>query len=59
MNTVGAYLGRDTRIKEYQFVSKTEALKRMRKKYPQLTANLPSNPLPASFEITPAAAPRT
>ena len=43
----------DTRIKEYQFVSKTEALKRMRKKYPQLTANLPSNPLPASFEVTP------
>ena len=25
----------------------------MRKKYPQLTANLPSNPLPASFEVTP------
>ena len=32
---------------------KTEALKRMQRKYPQLTANLPSNPLPASFEITP------
>ena len=44
---------RATRIKEYQFVSKAEALKRMRKKYPQLTANLPSNPLPASFEVTP------
>ncbi len=28
----------------------------MRKKYPQLTANLPSNPLPASFEVTPAVA---
>ena len=53
VNAVGAYLGKDTRIKEYQFVSKTEALKRMQKKYPQLTANLPSNPLPASFEITP------
>jgi cell division transport system permease protein len=53
VNTVGAYLGKDTRIKEYQFVSKTEALKRMQRKYPQLTANLPSNPLPASFEITP------
>ena len=25
----------------------------MQKKYPELTANLPSNPLPASFEITP------
>jgi cell division transport system permease protein len=56
VNSVGAYLGKDTRIKEYQFVSKTEALKRMQKKYPQLTANLPSNPLPASFEITPTRA---
>src|SRR3954454_14953909 len=39
VNTVGAYLGRDTRIREYQFVSKREALKRMEKRYPQLTAN--------------------
>ena len=53
VNAVGAYLGQDTRIKEYHFVSKTEALKEMRKKYPQLTANLPSNPLPASFEARP------
>jgi len=53
VNTVGAYLAKDTQVKGYQFVSKTEALKRMKKKYPQLTANLPSNPLPASFEITP------
>ena len=53
VNTVGAYLGEDTRVKEYQFVSRADALKRMKKKYPQLTANLPSNPLPASFEITP------
>jgi len=53
VNAVSTYLGQDERIKEYQFVSKTEALKRMKKKYPQLTANLPSNPLPASYEITP------
>ena len=25
----------------------------MQKKYPELTANLPSNPLPASYEVTP------
>jgi cell division transport system permease protein len=56
VNAVSAYLGSDERIKEYQFVSKAEALKEMRKKYPQLTANLPSNPLPASFEITPRVA---
>ena len=41
-------------VKEYRFVSRSEALQRMRKKYPELTANLPSNPLPASYEITPA-----
>jgi len=53
VNAVSTYLSNDDRIKGYQFVSKAEALKQMRKKYPQLTANLPSNPLPASFEITP------
>jgi cell division transport system permease protein len=53
VNRVGSYLAGQDTIKEYQFVSKTEALKRMKKKYPQLTANLPSNPLPASFEVTP------
>ncbi len=53
VNTVGRHLAKDERVKEYQFVSKTEALRRMKKKYPQLTANLPSNPLPASFEVTP------
>jgi cell division transport system permease protein len=53
VNAVEAYLATDSRIKNYQFVSKAEALKRMQKKYPQLTANLPSNPLPASFEVTP------
>ncbi len=57
VNAVGGYLTKQQTagaVKEYQFVSKAEALKRMKKKYPQLTANLPSNPLPASFEITPA-----
>ena len=54
VNAVGAYLGKDERIKEYHFVSKTEALKEMKRKYPQLTANLPSNPLPASYEVTPS-----
>jgi cell division transport system permease protein len=53
VNTVQAYLGNDTRVKEYKFVSKSEALRRMQKRYPELTANLPSNPLPASYEITP------
>ena len=53
VNAVGSFLRTDDRIKDYQFVSRTEALDRMRKKYPELTANLPTNPLPDSYEITP------
>jgi cell division transport system permease protein len=56
VNAVGSYLSTmktDGKIKHYQFISRTEALQRMRKKYPELTANLPTNPLPASYEITP------
>ena len=54
VNAVGAYLRTDPeKIADYQFVSKAEALQRMRKSYPELTENLPSNPLPASYEITP------
>ena len=56
VNAVRVFLGGDDRVKEYQFVSRSEALGRMRDKYPQLTANLPSNPLPASYEITPTRA---
>ncbi|HEX2302483.1 MAG TPA: permease-like cell division protein FtsX, partial [Gaiella sp.] len=53
VNAVGSFLRTDDRIKDYQFVSRSEALERMRKRYPELTANLPTNPLPASYEITP------
>jgi cell division transport system permease protein len=56
VNAVQQYLGMDERVKDYQFVSKRVALERMQKRYPELTKNLPSNPLPASTEITPAAA---
>jgi cell division transport system permease protein len=52
-NTVGAKLAADPRIKDYVFVTKADALKRMQEKFPELTANLPSNPLPPSYEITP------
>jgi cell division transport system permease protein len=38
------------------FISKDEALVRMKEKYPQLTENLSSNPLPAAFEVTPKSA---
>jgi cell division transport system permease protein len=53
VNAVRIHLESDDRVQSSQFISRTEALKRMQKRYPQLTANLPSNPLPASFEVTP------
>ena len=54
INAVGSYLRADTdKIKDYKFVSRTEALQRMQKRYPELTRDLPTNPLPASYEITP------
>jgi cell division transport system permease protein len=56
VDTVRIYLEKDDRVKEFQFVSKVEALERMKKRYPELTANLPSNPLPASYEVLPARA---
>jgi cell division transport system permease protein len=56
VNAVGAFLRTDDRIKDYQFVSRAEALERMQTKYPELTADLPTNPLPASYEITPGRA---
>lgn len=46
----------DGTVKEYTYVSKGEALQRMRERYPDLTKGLPSNPLPASYEVTPAKA---
>ena len=39
--------------KDANFVSKAQALERMREKYPDLTQNLSSNPLPAAYEVTP------
>jgi cell division transport system permease protein len=39
--------------KSVVFISKADALKKMKEKYPDLTENLSSNPLPAAFEITP------
>ena len=54
VNAVGAYLATNQeKIADYQFVSRAEALERMRKRYPELTANLPTNPLPSSYEIVP------
>lgn len=55
VNAVRIHLESDPRVKEggITFVSKEQALAIMRKKAPELTANLASNPLPASFEVVP------
>ena len=53
VNKVGAYLGADSQISQYHFVSRAEALKDMERRYPNYTKNVASNPFPASFEITP------
>jgi cell division transport system permease protein len=39
--------------KGVEFVSKEKAWAEMQEKYPELTANSASNPLPAAFEVTP------
>ena len=47
VNAVGTYLRTDSRIGEYHFVSRADALKYAKKHYPkELTENLASNPLP-------------
>ncbi|HET6684549.1 MAG TPA: permease-like cell division protein FtsX [Gaiella sp.] len=57
INAVGSYLRANTGsgglIKDYQFVSRREALERMQKRYPELARDLPTNPLPATYEVTP------
>jgi cell division transport system permease protein len=53
INAVRVKLEADPRIKSVTFVSAEQALRRMQQKFPELTANLPSNPLPDSHEIVP------
>jgi cell division transport system permease protein len=51
---VGRKLHHDPRVKQVVFVSKGEALKKMKKDFKQLfTIQLPSNPLPDSFTVVP------
>jgi cell division transport system permease protein len=53
LNAVRVRLESDDRVRSVTFISKEKALERMEKKYPDLTANLPGNPLPRSFEVKP------
>jgi cell division transport system permease protein len=43
-------------IKDYSYVSRDEALRRMRRTNPDLVAGASTNPLPPSYEVTPARA---
>ena len=55
VNALRVELESDPRVKPggIDFISKDEALAIMRKRNPQLTASLPANPLPASFDVVP------
>ncbi len=56
INAVRAKLLTFPETKTVIFITKEEALKRMKAKYPDLTENLSSNPLPGAFEVTPKSA---
>jgi cell division transport system permease protein len=54
INAVRAKLLSNPMVKSVRFISKQEALKDMRRRFPELFKTaLPSNPLPASEEVTP------
>jgi cell division transport system permease protein len=53
INAVQSKLLTFPETKKVVFISKEDALKRMKAKYPDLTQNLVNNPLPAAYEVTP------
>ena len=53
INAVRAKLDADPLVGKVTFVSKGEALERMRRLQPEIVENLPGNPLPDAFEVTP------
>ena len=55
INQLRAHLTTDPRVREggITFITKAEALERMKKRNPELTENLVANPLPASFDVVP------
>jgi len=50
---VARFLQSHPKVKDFDFVPKTEALERMKRRYPDLVRNLTSNPFPDSFEVLP------
>jgi len=59
-NSVGARLSADSRVQKVTFVSKEEALAKMKKDFPRLfQTGLPSNTLPDSYTVVPKKASST
>jgi cell division transport system permease protein len=56
VNAVRAFLESDPRVKKggVVFITKAEALEILKKRAPELTENLATNPLPVSFDVVPA-----
>jgi cell division transport system permease protein len=52
INLVRAKLESDPLVRNVTWVSKAEALERMRKLQPEIVENLPGNPLPDAFEVS-------
>ena len=55
-NAVVKMLAANSQVQSWKFISKEVALERMKKRYPELTRDLPYNPLPDSLEVTPTRA---
>jgi cell division transport system permease protein len=53
INSVNQTLLADPRVKKVDFVSKEEGLRRMKKEHPEIVNNIPANPLPDAFTVTP------
>jgi cell division transport system permease protein len=53
INRVGDQLAALPEASELTFVSREEALERMEREFPELVANLSSNPLPDAYEVKP------
>jgi cell division transport system permease protein len=53
IDAVRAKLEANPDVKEFSFISKEDALKLMKERYPEITENLARNPLPPAYEVIP------
>jgi cell division transport system permease protein len=50
---VRTQLASNPNVESFEFITKEKALEQMKERYPELTEDLPRNPLPASYEVVP------